>query len=44
MRRHWNRLLRAASTSSLEVFSHTGWGFEQPGLVKDVPVHAGGLD
>ncbi|KAK4830420.1 hypothetical protein QYF61_011044 [Mycteria americana] len=37
--RHWKSLSRGAEDApSFNVFSQVGWGFEQPGLVKDVPV------
>jgi len=44
--RHWNRLPRdAVAAPSLEAFQgQAGWGFEQTGLVEDVPGMAGGLE
>lgn len=29
---------------SLDVQSQVGWGFEQPDLVEDVPVHGRGME
>lgn len=40
MVRHWNRLPhKVVDAPPLELFSQIVWGFEQPDLMKDVPVH-----
>lgn len=42
--RQWHRLTRdVVDSPSLKAFKNqTGWGFEQLGQVKDVPVHSRG--
>ena len=41
--RHWHRLLIEVVDVPSLVQGQVGWGFEQPGLVEDVPAHGRGV-